>query len=383
MRRDQPSHAASAAALPEQGSGLGVLLDLLFDPALVVDRRHRVVYANPPARTLIADASLPLPLHEVLRDPALTDALKAAFARAEPLSLEVSLPGPPLRPYALRLQRLAPERLLLLLRESGEQLALERMRADFVAHASHELRSPLATLLAGIETLAGAARDDAAAREEFLGLMRREALRMARLIDDLLTLSRIEASVANPPTERVAVDVLLAEVAARAEARAEKEDMRFQLWVRGPLPQIPGDRDQLEQLLDNLLDNAFRHGRDGRRVVLEATAFQHAPAAAGPLGGSPALRLCVRDFGAGIPAHHIPRLTERFYRVDRGRSRRAGGTGLGLAIVKHILRRHRGHLTIASREGRGSRFCAWLPVRPHVPPAVTEPSPAAATRAPD
>jgi two-component system, OmpR family, phosphate regulon sensor histidine kinase PhoR len=249
---------------------------------------------------------------------------------------------------------------------------VERMRADFVANASHELRTPLASLIGFIETLRGPAEDDPQARARFLGIMAEQAERMRRLIDDLLGLTRIELTEHTPPAGRVDLAAL-----ARAEAEAmapllaaRRVTLSLDLAEPGAVAQ-PADAEQLAQVVRNLLENAARHGRGGGTVRLSvAPAPLSGAGGAGGAGGGeraprlparPGVLLTVADDGPGIPREHIPRLTERFYRVDRGRSRAAGGTGLGLAIVKHIVNRHRGQLLIESEEGAGATFRVWWP----------------------
>ncbi|MBV8775759.1 MAG: GHKL domain-containing protein, partial [Alphaproteobacteria bacterium] len=224
----------------------------------------------------------------------------------------------------------------------------EQMRADFVANAGHELKTPLATLIGFIETLLGSARDDAAARERFLGIMHDQGRRMARLVDDLLSLSRIELNEHVAPVGRVALAPLVEAVAASLELRAAERHMQFALSLPPDLPDVLGDRDELAQVFQNLLDNAVKYGRAHTEIEVSA--------AADPAG----VAVAVADRGDGIAAEHLPRLTERFYRVDTARSRELGGTGLGLAIVKHIVNRHRGRLDIDSAPGQGSTFTVWL-----------------------
>jgi two-component system phosphate regulon sensor histidine kinase PhoR len=242
----------------------------------------------------------------------------------------------------------------------------EQMRADFVANASHELRTPLATLIGFIETLRGPARDDPAAQDRFLGIMQQQASRMARLVDDLLSLSRIEMNEHQPPTGRVALGPLLRGVADTLELRAAARDMHVVLTMpgSGELPPVQGEADELAQVFQNLIDNAIKYGRPGTPIEVTARV---ADRRAGPVAAStaaaaaqPAVAVSVRDHGDGIPREHLPRLTERFYRIDTARSREMGGTGLGLAIVKHIVNRHRGHLEIESEVGRGSVFTVYL-----------------------
>ncbi|MFV0246258.1 MAG: sensor histidine kinase [Qingshengfaniella sp.] len=228
-----------------------------------------------------------------------------------------------------------------------------QMRRDFVANVSHELRTPLTALMGFVETLRGPARDDAAARDRFLATMEREAERMNRLINDLLSLSRVEDQERMVPTERVDLTALLISVCSALRPLAG--DMTIEMDVPDAL-EIIGDPDQLRQVMTNLIENALKYGRDGGRVRL---GLSHV--ARDPVLREAAIKLDVEDFGAGIPEVHIHRLTERFYRADSHRSRDLGGTGLGLAIVKHIMNRHRGRLTIRSVPGEITCFSAIFP----------------------
>jgi len=234
--------------------------------------------------------------------------------------------------------------------------AIERSRTDFVANASHELRTPLAALLGFVETLEGPAGADEGVRERFLGIMREEAERMTRLVDDLMSLSRIEADKHRAPAEAVDLRALVSEAARVAADRGMGGDTPDIVidQAEGGVPPVAGERAQLLQLLHNLIGNAVKYGRPGTPVRIELG--QRGPAT---------VRLAVVDQGEGIAAEHLPRLTQRFYRVDDGRSRSLGGTGLGLAIVKHIVERHRGTLNILSKVGAGTTVEVLLPaVRP-------------------
>ena len=234
--------------------------------------------------------------------------------------------------------------------EAGER------RSEFVANVSHELRTPLTAIVGFIETLRGPARADPEAQARFLEIMAREAGRMNRLVDDLLSLARVEDTERMRPMENVDVAALLR--AAVLGLAPLAEERRVQLSDQGcEAPQwAPGDADQLTQVFSNLLENAIKYGAEGGRVTATLEALEHAQV----LGG-PALCLAVRDRGEGIDERHLGRLTERFYRVDSHRSRGMGGTGLGLAIVKHIVNRHRGWLRIESTKGQGSTFTVFLP----------------------
>jgi two-component system, OmpR family, phosphate regulon sensor histidine kinase PhoR len=242
-------------------------------------------------------------------------------------------------------------RAVVVLSDRSRERAVERMRADFVANVSHELRTPLASLIGFIDTLRGPAADDPPAQQRFLGIMGEQAARMNRLIDDLLSLSRIELVEHQPPSGRVELGELATRLIAGFEPRLRERSVQLDVRIQDDLPAVIGDADQLVQVLQNLLDNAVKYGREGGTVRFEIAA------AAGRAGAE----ITVTDQGAGIPRQHLPRLTERFYRVDTSRSRAAGGTGLGLAIVKHIVNRHRGQLSIESEEGVGTTVRVWLP----------------------
>ena len=233
-----------------------------------------------------------------------------------------------------------------------------QMRRDFVANVSHELRTPLTALLGFVETLKGAARDDPVARARFLDIMDREAGRMARLVADLLSLSRVEAEERRRPLAQVDMVALIRAVAAPFEPVAQQAGVTLDLHLPGDESvMVPGDAGQLRQVLTNLIENAIKYGGSGKTVTVTLS-----PVAVDPALRAGAVRISVADQGEGLAPHHLPRLTERFYRVDTHRSREIGGTGLGLAIVKHIINRHRGRLRIESVLGQGSIFTVILPV---------------------
>ncbi|WP_254453311.1 ATP-binding protein [Siccirubricoccus sp. G192] len=298
----------------------------------------------------------------LLRHPTLANAVDRALAEQRPQIADLALPVSAAQEIALRVIPMEPPladggRLVILLSDRTRERAVERMRADFVANASHELRTPLASLIGFIETLRGPAEDDPAARSRFLAIMAEQSERMRRLIDDLLGLSRIELNEHQPPTGAAR----LAEIAGAEAAALEPLLRRRRVTLAQSLDEAavaaPADAEQLAQVVRNLLENAVRHGREGGTVQLSVARVE----GGGRLPARPGVLVAVSDDGPGIPREHIPRLTERFYRVDRGRSRSAGGTGLGLAIVKHIVNRHRGLLLIESEEGSGASFRVWLP----------------------
>ena len=232
-----------------------------------------------------------------------------------------------------------------------------QIRRDFVANVSHELRTPLTALIGFIETLRGAARDDAAARDRFLAVMEREAGRMNRLIADLLSLHRVEAEERVRPTRPVALAPVLAACGSAMRRMAADAGVAVEIEAPDAPVLVPGDEDQLQQVVTNLLENAIKYGASGGRILVTLSVVEREPRLR-----RPAARVDVVDWGDGIDPVHVSRLTERFYRVDGHRSREMGGTGLGLAIVKHIVNRHRGHLRIESAPGEGSRFAVLLPL---------------------
>ncbi|HYF09649.1 MAG TPA: ATP-binding protein [Acetobacteraceae bacterium] len=339
------------------------IIEALPDPLLVLADDRRALRTNAAARVLLGGGARPADVAALLRHPLLAEAVDRALAEGRRQEADIVLPVPVARELAAQVIPLDPPladggRLIVVLGDRTRDRAVERMRADFVANASHELRTPLASLIGFIETLRGPARDDPAAQERFLGIMAEQSERMRRLVDDLLSLSRIELTEHQPPTGQADLAAI-----ARAEADAlapllARRRSTLECALPDAAPVAPAEPEQIAQVVRNLLDNAIRHGREGGRIHLAvrrgAPEAMRAPAA-------PGLTLTVGDDGPGIPREEIPRLTERFYRVDRGRSRAAGGTGLGLAIVKHIVNRHRGRLLIESEPGAGARFHVWLP----------------------
>ncbi len=350
------------------------VLERLPDPLIVLDAERGVRRSNAAARAAFGTEIL-----AVLRHPGLRAAIDRAFASAAPQAAELSLPVPVAREVRAAVVPLDPPladggRALVVLSDRTRERAVERMRADFVANASHELRTPLASLIGFIETLRGPAADDAPAQRRFLAIMAEQAARMNRLIDDLLGLSRVELTEHQPPADSIELGGLLMRLTAAFEPRFTEHSARLELDLAPDLPLVPGDADQLAQVMQNLLDNALKYGGEGGIVRLAAA--RSAPGERWP--ARPGVLMVVADQGQGIAREHLPRLTERFYRVDKGRSRDVGSTGLGLAIVKHIVNRHRGQLVIESEVGKGTTVSVWLPQAAH--PAA--PAGASATSAP-
>jgi len=353
LRRAWREHAAQAEA---QLASAEAVIAAVPDPLIMIDRQRRIVRSNAAAAEFIGPGAQPRDLAAALRNPALLAAADAVL-RGEPVrSVEFALSGPIERVLRAHFARVGEPALdgaaaILTLHDVTALKRSEQMRADFIANAGHELKTPLATLIGFIETLLGPAREDVVARERFLGIMREQAQRMARLVDDLLSLSRIELNEHVAPTDRVALAPVIDEVARGLELRAAERGIRIIRALPPDLPEVQGDRDELAQIFQNLLDNAVKYGRPHSEIEVS-----------GGTGCEMLVRVAVADQGEGIPSEQLPRLTERFYRVDTARSRELGGTGLGLAIVKHILNRHRGRLDIASTVGRGSTFTVWLRV---------------------
>lgn len=363
------------------------IFDALHDPLLLVDAGRQVTRANLAARSLFGERVLNRDLASSLRNPKVLEAVDAVLRGAASRVVEFTLPVPVERMFEAQVKPFQgrpdimdpadqgthqnePVRMAILaLHDMTAARRSEQMRADFIANASHELRTPLSSLMGFIETLRGPARDDAEAQDRFLSIMHDQASRMTRLVNDLLSLSRIELDEHMPPADRVDVLEQVENVIAELELKAESRRIGLRLEASGPIPPVMGDEDQLTQVFQNLVSNAIKYTRSDTEVTIAVSIADGSMV--GFAGGQPGPRrggrstamvaVAVRDQGEGIARIHLPRLTERFYRVDAARSRALGGTGLGLAIVKHILNRHRGRLTIESEVGVGSTFTVYLP----------------------
>ena len=335
------------------------LVEAMPEPAIIVGSDGRATVANKPAFSLLPGLKAGEPFVLALRAPDVVDAWRRVMATGEAETVQWSERVPVERLFDVRVAPLATEEgdvvaTLLTLRDLTELRQVERMRVDFIANASHELRTPLASLLGFIETLQGSARDDLKARDRFLAIMREQGRRMARLIEDLLSLSRIEQKQHVRPETVVDLAQTVRTVVDSLSPMASELGVEIRISAAQPVLVI-GDRDELVRVAENLIENAIKYGvrpeAENAGLVEVAVATTDKDAA-----------LSVRDYGYGIAPEHLPRLTERFYRVDAGQSRAKNGTGLGLAIVKHILTRHRGKLTITSRINHGSHFVASVPL---------------------
>ncbi|WP_343078961.1 ATP-binding protein [Ostreiculturibacter nitratireducens] len=329
-------------------------------PVVLIGSFGRIEAANTRARAAFSAGIVGRPYLTVFRQPGLIGALEAALAEGRTGDVRVTISANShdlvYRVTASPVPLAGGRGAILAFEDVGEREQAEAMRRDFVANVSHELRTPLTALLGFIETLKGAAREDSAARDRFLGIMEREAERMSRLIRDLLSLSRVESEERMRPAQRIDLMVPLRSSIAALKPLADAQDVALGVDGGGEPVMLLADPDQMTQVFSNLIENAIKYGGSGKVVTVEVERIAHDAALRGP-----AVRISVIDKGEGIDPIHIPRLTERFYRVDTHRSRKQGGTGLGLAIVKHIVSRHRGRFRIESEKGKGSRFSVVLP----------------------
>jgi two-component system phosphate regulon sensor histidine kinase PhoR len=338
--------SATEPLMRDYGPGLRALIDALDEPALIVEESI-VILANRRAKRLLGSRLEGRDVRLAIRHP---QALEQILDH-RPGDLDVAGIAEPGRPWRLSIRDLDDTTVLVRMIDRSDTLAAERMRVDFVANASHELRTPLSTIGGYAETLAEEGDLSAEMRSNFGRIIRDESRRMLRIIEDLMSLSRIEAERFVAPSDQVLIgDVVQTSIATAGVTRGNSP--RIEVDVPQNLPPVRGDRGQLIQVFDNLLSNALRYGCDKSDPHVEVSA-----AAAGGW-----LTISVSDHGPGIAREHLPRITERFYRIDAARSRESGGTGLGLAIVKHIIERHKGSLEIQSTLGVGTIVSVRLPV---------------------
>lgn len=352
-------------ALPGEGleqrldPRLVALAEAYPEPTLLLNRSGIVLSANAPAQSMLGQVRIGAPVSLMLRAPDVLEAVREAGTAGISRRVNFGLRVPVERSYEAHVlpihfdsapRQNVPHLVMLVFRDLTETRRVDQMRADFVANASHELRTPLASVTGFIDTLRGPARDDPVMREKFLNIMSEQARRMSRLIDDLLSLSRIEMNLHRPPEAAVDLVPLTAHVRDSLSPLAHGRNVEIALDSPATPLLVRGERDELIRLLENLVENALKYGAGGKRVEIGLHAERDEAI------------LSVRDFGPGIPPEHLPRLTERFYRVDVAHSREQGGTGLGLAIVKHIAARHRARLSIESESGKGAIFFVRFPL---------------------
>jgi two-component system phosphate regulon sensor histidine kinase PhoR len=347
---------------PVEAATVSAVVAGMPDPAVLLDRAGRVIHLNAAAAQLAPALRKNELAQFALRSPEIITALREAIATTEarratyldhvPVDrwMELIITPVPVPTLFGGMDKC----MLMTFHDQTPLRRVEEMRADFVANASHELRTPLAALSGFIDTLQGPAKDDAKARERFLGIMHAQATRMARLIDDLLSLSRVELSAHVRPDTLVDIVPIIRQVADGLELLARERQVTIDVDLPDPPVVIAGDREELLRLFENLIENALKYGASGGKVIVSLNQAMSGE-------GMPEVRVLVRDFGPGIAPEHLPRLTERFYRVDVGDSRAQGGTGLGLSLVKHIVNRHRGRLLIESVPKKGATFTACFP----------------------
>jgi two-component system phosphate regulon sensor histidine kinase PhoR len=352
--------ARPATAVQTSDDLLRSLVAGLPDPVVALDREGRVLALNERARALAPALRQGEPVSFALRVPEVIEAIGRATKEAEEQRVVYFERVPLDRWYETVIMPVkrdpntrGRDLVLMTFHDLTPLRRVEEMRADFVANASHELRTPLASLLGFIETLQGSARQDPKARDRFLSIMQEQGRRMARLIDDLLSLSRIELNAHRRPDTPVDLVPIIRQVSDGLETLARDRGVSVNITGAGALS-VLGDHDELLRVFENLIENALKYGAAGRRVDIKIAMGSSAE-------GDQEAQVSVRDYGPGIAPEHLPRLTERFYRVDVAESRAQGGTGLGLALVKHILNRHRGRLTIDSTPGVGATFTVHLP----------------------
>lgn len=335
------------------------VIDALQYPVFLIDQNARVEYLNPAARAAFKPIGVGDSITNRFRQPSIKNTIQSALETETTQSTLYNEPVPDDRWYTVEISPIPAtglRRYVLGFHDQTEARRIDRMRSDFIANASHELRTPLASLLGFIETLKGPAKNDTEARERFTDVMLEQAERMTRLVNDLLSLSRIEMQAHQKPSEAVDLSEVLHTVAKSLSRLAEQMNVEIELAANQSV-WVDGDRDELVQVFENLLENACKYGQEGKRVIVQLEEIPQSDEKK-----SHAI-VSVKDFGPGIAEEHQNRITERFYRVDVARSREKQGTGLGLAIVKHILNRHGTRLGINSSPGQGAEFTVRFPLR--------------------
>ena len=338
------------------------LLDGLSDPVIVVNEKYNIVHHNRAYKRIMEADPLSNATVALTKNKSITATIKKCLSGIPGQSNEIFMPNPIGLYFSINMWRLpelrsgGPAWAMMVLRDVTAEKRAEEMRADFVANVSHELRSPLSALLGFIETLQGPAANDPGANKRFLGIMHSEAERMSRLIGDLLTLSKVESDEHISPDEIVEIGPIVKGVGSALSGEAEKKGMKIEFIQEERVPLLLGDPDELTQVVQNLLANAINYGTPDNNIRLEIKNSSEMPGT-----GGEGIAIAVTNKGEGIPEAELSRITERFYRVDKGRSRSMGGTCLGLAIVKHIIGRHRGFLEIESELNQETTFTITLP----------------------
>ena len=356
---DQAGHVPSERRSGAERPGYEAVVAAIANPVILLDSELTVLSFNKAAIDIQPNLRPGEPIAFALRIPEVIDAVRAVAAVPGRRQVEYAERVPVERAVEAHISTIPGENgatafVVVMLRDLTQARRVEQMRVDFVANASHELRTPLASLLGFVETLQGPARNDTVAREKFLGIMRAQATRMSRLIEDLLSLSRIELNAHVRPDKPIDLVPIIGHIADTLAPLALERSVAVTIEKQAETLNVLGERDELIRVFENLVENAIKYGASGGRVEITLAAQARSG------GRAEEAVVTIRDHGPGIPAEHVPRLTERFYRVDVAQSREKGGTGRGLAIVKHIVARHRGRLTIESEVGEGSAFAVRL-----------------------
>jgi two-component system phosphate regulon sensor histidine kinase PhoR len=339
-----------------------LLFDAFPDPIILLNQLRDVVYTNKAALDML-DVCVGRNLALSFREPDILKVVDAVLNSEGDQDVELSMSLPVIITYKVRVigvpsvTSLSETAAIMVFSDISLETLAEKMRRDFIGNVSHELRSPIASLIGFIETLQGPAKEDLGAHKKFLEIMSNEASRMARMVDDLLSLSRVEARERLRPKQDIDITELLGVARELFISRAQNRSMSLNFNLKPHLPIIQGDRDELMEIFQNLIDNAIKYGDENSNINISGNVVDRIP----EIGGS-GVAISVENTGEVIDANKIPRLTERFYRIDKGRSRNMGGTGLGLAIVKHIINHHRGRLLVESKPNGKTIFTVFLPL---------------------
>ena len=344
-----------------------ILVDTLPDILIMINDEKQIVRTNRAARAIFGQNLANRHLRDIIATPSLIDAVSSVIEDLRGREVEFRIEDPVLRDFLAVIERFpipsaGGMSIVITMNDITELKSVEQMRADFVANASHEIRTPLTTIMGCVETLQGVGKDDPAALDIFLPLMAQQGERMKRLIDDLLSLSKIEMNAHSIPMDPVDIGQIIRDEVKHFEHQAREKKVSLVVDVPENLPLVKGDAKELSQVLYNLISNALKYGSPDTDVTVVARVTNELPRDQNMRNYSRVLAMSVKDQGEGIAKEHLARLTERFYRVDTARTRTVGGTGLGLAIVKGILTRHRGAITIDSVVGKGSSFNTFLPL---------------------
>ncbi len=350
-----------------------ILVDTLPDILIMTNDDKEIVRTNRAARNIFGQNLAHRPLRDIIPNNKLLNAITTVIEDLRGQEIEFHLPEPLPRDFQAIIERFPiPSEggitIIITMTDITQQKRVQRMRADFVANASHEIRTPLASIIGFIETLRGPAKDDANARDEFLRVMGEQAERMSKLINDLLSLSKIEMNAHSTPISKVDFLKIVRTEKQHFEWSCKQKHVTLNMKLNDNLPPTKGDDDELAQVVRNLLGNAIKSTNPDTEILVTVKLTSQLPDDPNFRNLTRAICFSVQDQGEGIPKEHIPRLTERFYRVDTARTRKVGGTGLGLAIVKHVLNRHHGALAIESEVGKGSIFSVYLPIYDDITP---------------